>query len=353
MNKTPSAPTAEGIFCGKIYRKTEKHTIISTFFVYKRKFIHYNVLKRRRSLLKLLQNVDELIAHMERKGIKFEIDSKETAREFLEAHNYYMKFASYRTNYRKHTAEPNAGKYINLDFAHLRELSSIDRDIRYMVMRMTLDIEHYLKVRLLRAIESNPEEDGYRLVQRFIARDNGLNALKMIQRHKSSEYCKGLIDKYYPYFPAWVYVELISLGELAHLCEFYSQIYQEPIVDKIMLNSVKDIRNAAAHSNCMINRLLTGDNKPHQRVKDRVKNIKGIGENAREKKLKNKFTYDFVCLMFVYDDVVPNAATKRTRYAELKELFEVRMLRHKDWFKTNNNITSTYDFCKKVLDNFL
>lgn len=34
----------------------------------------------------------------------------------------------------------------------------------------------------------------------------------MIHKHKSGEYCKNLIEKYYPYFPIWVLVELISVN---------------------------------------------------------------------------------------------------------------------------------------------
>lgn len=303
--------------------------------------------------MKQLLTSDELIVHMESKGISFSIDDKTKAKEFLENHNYYLKLASYRANYKKHPdGTKKAGKYINLEFAYLRELSTIDMHLRYLIIQMTLDIEHYLKVRLLNAIENNPAEDGYRLIQEFIAQDYDLRALKKIQTHKSSDYCKDLIEKYYPYFPAWVFVELISFGDLAHLCAFYHTKYSETIADRILLNSVKDIRNASAHSNCLINRLTPGDNTPHNSVVDRVKAISGISENVRDKKLSNKFLYDFVCLLFAYDEIVPSAITKQKRYAELKDFFEGRMVHNKDWFSKNNVITSAYDFAKKVLDNF-
>lgn len=307
----------------------------------------------RPSLIDKANNIDEMIEYMEKNGIRFEIDTKETAKEFLEIHGNILQVASYRANYRIRTETPNKGKYIDLDFAYLRELFSIDRDLRYIIMRMVLDIEHYLKVRLLRAIENNPEEDGLWIIRRFIARDRDLTALRRMPFHRTGDYCRELIEKYYPYFPAKVYVELIPLSELAELCEFYYQMYQDQIVDKVMINSVKDIRNDAAHDNSMINRLLVGNNSPHQRVEDRVRTIQGIGEKARDKKLRNKFTYDFVCLMFTYDDIVPDSEIKRSCYEEMRNLFEVRMLRHKDWFEKNNNITSTYDFCKKVLDSLM
>lgn len=129
--------------------------------------------------MKQLLTSDELIAHMEKRGISFTIDSSEKAKDFLEKHNYYMKLASYRANYKKYpNGTPKAGQYINLEFAYLRELSTIDRHLRYLIIQMTLDIEHYLKVKLLNAIENNPAEDGYRIIQEFIAKDPELRSLK-------------------------------------------------------------------------------------------------------------------------------------------------------------------------------
>lgn len=193
---------------------------------------------------------------------------------------------------------------------------------------------------------------GVQLVIAICAQDKNFSSLKKIQSHKASDYCKDLIEKYYPYFPAWVFVELISFGELAFLCNFYSEQYGIQIADRILLNSVRDIRNASAHSNCLINVLTPGNNKPHQSVVDRVKKIKTIGQNSRDKKMSNKCLYDFICLLFAYDEIVTSLPTKQKRYRELNDFFETRVTRHKDWFAGNNLITSSYDFTKKALDNF-
>lgn len=302
--------------------------------------------------MKPLLTADQLIAHLEEKGVLFNIDSKERAKDFLENHNYFMKLSSYRENYKKHKLPPNEGKYIDLEFAYLRELSTIDRHLRYHIIQMTLDIEHYLKVRLLNAIENNPKEDGYKIVQKFLTKDEHFYYLKEIRKHKSSAYCKSLIDTYYPYFPAWVFVELVSFGTLSYFCEFYREVYKYKIVDRILLNAVRDIRNAAAHSNCLINHLPRGNNKPHQSVKDQVKQITTIGENMRGNKLKNKVLYDFTCLLFLYDDLVPKSAKVR-QLKILKDFFTDRMILNKDWFKNNTVILSSYDYALKVLEYFV
>src|SRR5699024_2572171 len=111
---------------------------------------------------------DQLIDHMKSKGITFNIISENDAKIFLQKNNYYMKLASYRENYPKYLTGNKIGQYINLDFAYLRELSTIDIHLRYLIIQMCLDLEHALKVSLIAHIESNPKEDGYELVRKFI-----------------------------------------------------------------------------------------------------------------------------------------------------------------------------------------
>lgn len=301
--------------------------------------------------MKPLLNIDDLIKHMINKGITFNVYTTNEARKFLEDRNYYMKLASYRTNYKKIKDGKNAGKYIGLDFAYLRELSTLDMKLRYIIFQMALDIEHYMKVKLIREIENNPEEDGYKIIQKFLSeKDKKFRVLNTIQKHKSSSYCKDLIEKYYPYFPVWVFVEVISFGDFAFLCDYYYELYDVEIGNRIMLNSVRDLRNACAHSNCLINNLIPGNNTPHQIIIDKVKLVKSISKNSRDKKLRNKCIYDFICLLYAYDEIVSSSETKKKRFSELKGLFDNRFIEHKDWFSNNNLITSSYSFAKNILD---
>lgn len=128
--------------------------------------------------MKLLKTSDELISHMKIKGIKFNIVKEEDAKIFLQNNNYYMKLASYRANYDKHKSN---GEYINLDFAYLQELSTIDMHLRYLILQMCLDVEHALKTRLLKDMEDNPEEDGYDIIRRFITKYE--RSCQNIQKH--------------------------------------------------------------------------------------------------------------------------------------------------------------------------
>ena len=67
--------------------------------------------------MKPILNIDEMIEHMKEKGIKFNIISENEAKKFLSESNYYMKLASYRTNYPKYDeSSKRCGQYINLEF---------------------------------------------------------------------------------------------------------------------------------------------------------------------------------------------------------------------------------------------
>lgn len=301
--------------------------------------------------MKPLMTSAELVEHMKEKGIGFNIVNEQEAIDFLENHNYYLKLASYRFNYQKRPDGKRKGQYIGLEFAYLKELSTIDRHLRTIVLEMCLDIEHFLKVRLLSSIENNPEEDGYNIIQKFLSDDIKFRILKTLKNHGDSAYCRDLVEKYYPYFPAWVFVELISFGELAHLCSFYNDMYGVELCPKPLLNSVRDIRNAAAHSSCLINHLYSGDNNPDPNVVRMVKTVSGSGTNAVDKKMKNKCIYDFSCLLLSYDLVVMSPAAKENQYKKLHSLFDDRMIRNKEWFKGNSTIKSAYLFTKKFVDN--
>lgn len=305
--------------------------------------------------MKALMSVDELINHMKEKGITFREVSEEDAKDFLLYNNYYMKLASYRSNYEKCAEGKRQGQYKKLDFGYLKELSTIDMYLRYIVMEMCLDIEHAIKVRLLREITNNPKEDGYEIVKKFISNGENLNALKNIKKHKAGEYCKDLIEKYYPYFPAWVFVELISFGELLFLCSFYKDVYGVQIVNNKLMNTVRDIRNAAAHSNCLINKMterIDVTKQPDSEITLFVKEMKGISKESRTNNLKYKFANSFVTLLYVYDTLMPEISKKR-RYMELQEFMETRVIKHKDFFRSNSKIVGVYNFHKKVIDNLI
>lgn len=110
--------------------------------------------------------VEGQVQDMKEKDIKFEICSEEDAKKFLQYNNYYFKLKSYARNYNMNS---QTKKYFNLDFAYLVELSKLDMYIRKIILELSLDVEHYLKVRLMKDLSDNSEEDGYNIVTVFFA----------------------------------------------------------------------------------------------------------------------------------------------------------------------------------------
>lgn len=127
------------------------------------------------------------------KGVTFKYITEQEAENFLRNRNNYMRTAAYRKNYSKYEEGLNKGKYINLDFAYLKELSIIDMHMRHLITKMCLDIEHALKVRLLKDAEDNTLIDGYEIVRCFL-KDNPY-ILKKLEATTSSPFTNDLLFK--------------------------------------------------------------------------------------------------------------------------------------------------------------
>lgn len=114
---------------------------------------------------------EELIDQLKEKGVKFEISTEADAAVYIKDINNYLRTASYRKNYEKHQLGENKGKYIDVDFAYLVEISKIDMYLRNALLKMCIDIEHALKTILVAAVEDNPDEDGYNIVDSFLSKN--------------------------------------------------------------------------------------------------------------------------------------------------------------------------------------
>lgn len=87
------------------------------------------------------------------KNVSFELMSAQEAEEFLTECNFFFKVKAFAKDFEKYAAKPGEkGRYINLDFGHLVELSRLDNVLRSLVLELALDVEHYMKVRTNAAI---------------------------------------------------------------------------------------------------------------------------------------------------------------------------------------------------------
>ena len=302
------------------------------------------------------------------KGITFKYITEDSAADYLTNVNNYMRTAAYRKNYTKVQGGVNSGKYERLDFAYLKELSTIDMYFRFIISKMCLDIEHALKVRIIHDIELDKLTDGYDVVHDFFIANK--NILSSLETKTTSPFTGDLIKKYftvstvtdpgtgkakniiiaYDDCPAWVLVELLSYGEFIRFYNFYYR--SSPPVSSNLLQLVRSLRNATAHNNCIIANLNRNTSQPPREIKETVKKITGISKTQRQKNLSSRPMLEFVTMLYVYNEVVTENV-KCYRLKELKELFYVRMKEKQDFFKDNDLIKNNYYFACTMIDSLV
>lgn len=316
--------------------------------------------------------VDELLTHMRGEGIRFTIMSEKDARAYLNQNNSYFKLTSYRANFTKCTSGANAGKYENLEFAHLVELARLDRLFQQAVLSLCLDVEHFLKVRLLTAIKEAPGEDGYDIVSDYVfgevnqpfsqrARNAASRARPIsskLEGSRNDPYCGGLIRKHSDAMPVWAFIELVTFGDLLRFAEFVSRrIGWSLPVDSGTLDRVRQVRNAAAHNNCFLTDLTpnldTQTGKPHAKEPlpiTRMLSEAGVSRQSARKKLSNRRIAQIVHLLYAFDQVVTGEDTRRARLRDLDELVNREMLLHREYFQQNSLLTTSYDVFKRLVE---
>ena len=303
------------------------------------------------------------------KGVTFNIVDKSQAIAYLSTTNNYLRTASYRKNYLKHSSGPKAGKYIDLDFAYLAELSKLDMHLRSYLLKMSIALEHALKVNLLTVFENQPLEDGYSIVTEYL----GLNpkVIRSIESKIDTIFTGGLIDKYFDLCyvcdatstqtriensdcPIWVLVELLSFGELLNLYDYCAQKYSLPPPEWNVLNPVKSLRNACAHNNCILF-CLTPDcekTQPPIAISQFVSKMDYIGVEERKKKLSCRPLFEVTCLLYMYRKVIsPNVF--RNGIAELHDFTTGRLVKQEAYFQGNQLLSTSIRFLQKLVDNLM
>lgn len=301
--------------------------------------------------------IDEQIADLKKKGVIFNIMDEDEAKKFLRYNNYYFKLKSYASNY---PINPKNNKYVNLEFAYLVELSKVDMYFRKIILGMCLDLEHVLKTRMLYDITCNVKEDGYTIVKKYFFAYPSTK-IEITQKANSYNFTSNLAEKHIDdeEYSVWNLVELLSFGKFVELYTLYYQEYKTPNYSDY-LQSIKFLRNAAAHSNCLLSSIMKPKGakkfrKTNQLTNALAKAQKEISEHARTKYMSYPAFHDFVALLFVYNDILKEEANRNMRDRTMDELFHFfceedgRVLAHRDYFTKNQLITEAYKFISNVI----
>lgn len=308
---------------------------------------------------------EQLVSKLKDKGITFNYNKENEVADLFRECNNFLRITCYRKNYSKYQRGPKVGKYENLDFAYLYELSLLDMYIRYLLGDMCLDIEHALKVKLVTDSEKNSQDDGYTVVEDFI--NNNPHIIETLERNSVSNYTGDLEMKYFTIkkqttdygksknkieavdCPVWVFMELISFGDFIKFYDFYYKRFEKMPYDKKLLNMTRSLRNACAHNNCLLADLNKASSDVPSVISQRVALISTIKPCQRKKKLSSRVILEFAAVLYLYKDSVSTKISEH-RIAELRNLINGRFVENRSFFKGNDLITSTYDFVYKLLN---
>ena len=302
-------------------------------------------------------SLDEQIQHLKDKGILFNIMDEDSAKQYLKYNNNYYKLTSFRKNYDKHPGGENEGKYINLEFAYLVDMSIIDMRLRYRIVEMALDIEHHTKLQLLRKIDEY-DEDGYQIVRDYINSldDSHKNNFESeISRSRGNTYCGNIIKKYDRNYPVWVFLEIIPFGRMVAFYYFCANRFSDKSMKDnwYRLLACKEIRNAAAHSNCILNDLRphTAEHLTNKEITKRLISIEHMNSNFRKNRMSNARIQQIITLLYMHKKMVRSEGAALYESGELKKLMR-RIDRNSHYYETNQVIQGTFKFLGLVIDSW-
>ena len=317
--------------------------------------------------LRPMMKISDLVPYLKQKNIKFEKISESDAEKYLKDNNNYYNVTSYKHNFLKYPspAGEKEGLYQNLDFAYLKDMSIIDHRLRLILFKMIIDIEHYLKIRILNIIETIDEEDGYRIVNMFLDKD--FNDEKFPKRvHTSifkkvgSDYYNKIFSKYdidkdkkLENIPIWEFLEIITFGELVNFYELFAKEYElkEEIKNIFILREIGKLRNAVAHNSCVLSDLDKKDNSftPDFKIIKFLKEC-GIGKETRSNKLSNSRIRQITYTLYMFNEIVTSEGIKKNINEDINELFFGRIIHHKEYYNNNELLKSVYGYFKKIIE---
>lgn len=277
---------------------------------------------------------DEQCNLMARHGIQFRLCSREEARRFLQRNTYFFKIKAFDKNFRR----DENGMYQNLDFAYLKDLSTIDFKLRALILRMTGDIEHALRVRFNNLV-MRVHDDGYQTIRDYEDDQKAWYAeqdrtYRPDDDYRKSVYTSGMIGKYLDCKPIWLFWETCTLNSLIHCYRSFLGHRKFQDVTYSLLYGVRLLRNAASHHNCLL--------IPPAETVNRTDDLKSLLEQflpdcelskqALTLSDTDPLIHDLACVVISHLNLVDSSGMREDNDKRICEFLE-RMCRHEDWYR--------------------
>ena len=115
----------------------------------------------------------------------------------------------------------------------------------------------------------------------------------------------------------------------------------------------KSVRNAAAHSNCIINDLnaKTTSLSTSYLVTKELANIEKISKVTRIKKMSNGRIQQVISLLYMHKKLIPSEGVRKNAVTNLQK-FSDRIKRNGHYYDNNDLIRTTFEFLNIVIDNW-
>ena len=320
--------------------------------------------KNKDIVLRPMMKISDMVPYLKNKNIKFDCCLEQDAETYLRENNNYYNVTSYKNNFVKYQCGELEGKYIDLDFAYLKDLSIIDYRTRIVLFKMIIDIEHYLKIRILNIIEEISNEDGYKIVNLYLEKDfNDVERPKRvhesIRKKVTNEYYQKIFSKYdldkdtkIENIPIWEFLEIITFGELINFFDFFTKYYKLDDNKYIfILREVNKLRNAVAHNSCVLCDLDKKDNlhRADTLVINYLKEC-GIGKENRNTKLSNSRIRQITYTLYMFNVIVSSEGVKNNLKHDITKLFYRRIILNAKYYNNNGLLKSIYNYFDKIIE---
>ena len=352
------------------------------------------------------------VRHLKDRGVRFELTDEREAERFLRESNFFFKVKAFAKCFSRYTnpGSERFGSYINLDIAHLAELTRLDHHLRETVLSLTLDIEHCMKVELNRMI-MDAGDDPYELMASFFDSERErkvrvlekrvdlcsirskapvvrslsgdlaasdaksvISALASLLHLASdalggidpdhterslaglggSSYTRGLVEKYGDpgHMAVWSYLELASFGGVISLYKYYvfeRRAMKDEEAVKGLLFPTKALRNAAAHNGNMLSTLGSKLRKPVGSISRMAVEELGIDRELVSLTKRAPIVHDFTALALCYMHLVKSEDARGDAAERLRALRR-RFMAHRDYFSKQGELKNGLAMLSEVMD---
>lgn len=219
---------------------------------------------------------------------------------------------------------------------------------RFIVLSVSLNLEHSLKTLINFIISKDKNEDGYDIVRDFVSEKNfdleGMYSLYSKKNH----YLYNLKSKYSDCTSIWVLLELMTFGDLSKFVEFYfanNNPYKMRLkYASSLIRFAKNVRNAAAHNNPII---LNMRNVPLISPDPKIMQVNNkIG--LQPKIYRNPKVNDILSLFFLCDIYCSRGI--KTHLLEELEAFRDRCEKNAGFYKKNPHLLDLFESLNLMID---